>query len=567
MVNQKTKVVLSISIFLTSFSVFSNDYIAPAMINIPAGEFMMGSIEGESTAQPMHKVELPNFRLSKYPITVAEFRKFVEDTGYVQESTCKDKLDNNWLSSPTTIGTANWDKNRYLKSEYQPVTCVSWQGANEYAKWLSEKNNVKYRLPTEQEWEYALKANTTSRYFWGDDPDMSQACLYGNFADQAGEYFASTQYGASYVGGIGYANCNDGEAYNSIVGIYRPNPFGLYDMVGNVMQMLGTCYYDGYEERTDDEMDVSKCEFIANRGETWHYPPQPHAERGRWKREGWTPGALIGFRLASDGHGNENYDSTAKFEQKLKQVQKEHLASRPQIPDAPKHVLLQKNKSNQYELSWLSSRDKRVTGYEIYQSKSEYSHFLFGYFKNHYEIMQTVDANVKSVIVDVPKTGGSFIVLSKTNDLTSLPSEAALKKEEKVLTIPGKLSTHESVSQHGVRFLYWEKSEKLPEEYRMYSQSHTLKQPTVSVTFRTNVKKAGWYHLNYRGNTFFTGEFFQVWKGNELIGKVEFDPDIDDQKSNRHRVYLEKGQQELQLTFKRQGFDMFGLSWVEFIAI
>lgn len=94
---------------------------------------------------------------------------------------------------------------------------------------------------------------------------------------------------------------NDGEAFNSIVGMYRPNPYGLYDMYGNVSEMLNSCYYSsGYHIKEEMETNPEKCEFIAIRGGTWHYPPKPYFTRGRYKREGWSVASTIGFRLASD---------------------------------------------------------------------------------------------------------------------------------------------------------------------------------------------------------------------------------------------------------------------------
>ena len=205
------------SLFGLAFSATADEYIAPAMINVPAGEFFMGSNDYAQEFAPMHQVTMEGFQMGKYPVTVAEFRKFVESTGYQMNQTCSDHLDENWLAGPDEDGEAAWDRHRYLNSEYLPVTCITWEEAHAYIDWLKQETGKPYRLPTEQEWEYATKANTTSRYFWGDDPDMKQACQFGNFADQAGEYFASSQYGASYIGFLGHANCNDGEPYNSIV--------------------------------------------------------------------------------------------------------------------------------------------------------------------------------------------------------------------------------------------------------------------------------------------------------------------------------------------------------------
>jgi formylglycine-generating enzyme required for sulfatase activity len=74
-------------------SVWAQDHIAPPMVNIPAGNFMMGTYIGETWAKPMHKVDVSAFQMAKYPVTVAEFRKFATDTGFNPEPTCKDKLD------------------------------------------------------------------------------------------------------------------------------------------------------------------------------------------------------------------------------------------------------------------------------------------------------------------------------------------------------------------------------------------------------------------------------------------------------------------------------------------
>ncbi|MFT5296033.1 MAG: sulfatase activating formylglycine-generating enzyme, partial [Colwellia sp.] len=262
----------------TVSTALAQDHIVPPMVNIPAGNFMMGAEGGDPATMPIRPVSVDAFQLAKYTVTVAEFRQFAEDTGFTRESTCNDFIDKEGLRGPKHLGTGRWDKHRYSYSEYQPVTCISWQDANAYADWLSNKTGTKYRLPTEQEWEYSAKANTTSRYFWGDDPDMTKACLYGNFAVQTGEHVNNNKYGMSNVGWIEHVNCDDGEAYNAMVGLYRPNPFGLYDVDGNVGQHLNSCYFsDGYKARPKEEMDVKKCEFIVHRGGNWHYPAQPHA--------------------------------------------------------------------------------------------------------------------------------------------------------------------------------------------------------------------------------------------------------------------------------------------------
>jgi len=558
---------VAILLGITSTLSCASEYIAPPMVNIPQGKFMMGSNSGDASSKPMHEVSVESFQMGKYPVTVAEFRKFIEDTGFEIASDCKDKLDRNWLSSPRDIGTARWDKNRYLKSEYQPVNCMNYREAQAYADWIAGKTGVPYRLATEQEFEYAMKANTTSRYFWGDDLSMTQACEYGNFADQSGEYFPNEQFGASYVGFVGYANCDDGEPYLSIVGLYRPNPFGLYDMTGNISQIIGSCYYEGYAKRSIREMDLDQCEYISHRGTSWHFPPQPHADRGRFKKEGWSPGGLMGFRLAADGHRKQVHDSTIKFEMALAEAQAKRLSNRVDIPKAPQKVQLVAVEDSLYKLRWQPVNDPRVIGYEVYQSKSPYSYMLSGYYKEHYKKIKDVDSNVDTINLQLDADEASFLLVTKVKGLTSLPSETAIIRQEKQLKIPGRLDMQESTQLENVRLVYRKATKDKPELYYMSGFNHLLKQPTLSARFNVNVATSGWYTLHYKGTSSQNGVFFKVWQGNRLAGEVEFNEDVDDTSSNRHRVYLVAGESPLQITVMREGFDYWALGWITFTPL
>lgn len=548
--------------------VMASDHIVPAMVNIPAGSFIMGTDSGDSAAKPAHGVKIDAFQLAKYPVTVAEFRKFVEDTNFRIESTCKDSINKNWLSSPRAIGVARWDNNRYLESEYQPVSCINYREANAYAAWLTKKTGESYRLPSEPEFEYATKANTTSRYFWGDDPYKTQACLYGNFADQAGEYFASTQYGASCVGFLEHTNCNDGEAYISITGLYRPNPFGLYDMLGNVSQLLGQCYYDGYQARTDDEMDIAKCESIAQRGGNWHYPPQPHYTRNSYMKDEWTASSLIGFRLAKDGHSNTEHVSTKRFEQALKQAQLAHLDSRPTIPDAPTNLQLKADDTGNYQLSWQPNNSDSVLNYEVYKSTNPYPHLLGGYFKDHYELLATVDASTHLFTVKPASEGESYRVLSKSTRLTSLPSNAVSTTQSQVVTLPGRLDMQQTLSLNGASLKHRPKTEEKSELFYISAFNHKHEQPAVTSTFNVFVEKAGWYNVKYNGFIVIKeGRFFNIWQGDNLVGEIDFDNNIDDSKSNRHKVYLEAGEHKLEINVKKEGLELWSLGWIDFNEI
>lgn len=546
-------------------AVSAKGYIAPPMVNIPAGQFMMGAEGGDPATMPIHKVSVSAFQMGKYAVTVAEFRKFAEATGFNRESTCNDFIDANGLRGPGHIGSGRWDNHRYSYSEYQPVTCVSIEDANAYAKWLSKKTSVKYRIPTEQEWEYATKANTTSRYFWGDDFDLTKACLYGNFADHTGEHTNNQKYGLSNVGWIENVNCNDGEAYNAIVGLYRPNPFGLHDMVGNTSQYLNSCYSEAGYKLDSKQLDINGCEFLVHRGGTWHYPAQPHLTRGRIKQKGSNVSAGSGFRLAVDGHNDQIHSSTASFETKLKQAQNARLATRPKLLKASQSAYLTKIKGKSYRLFWQPSEDNRVTGYDIYQSKSRYAHLQGLFYQGHYDKVDSVGVEINSLQVRLPAEGGSFRVVAKSDKQTSLPSAPAVHLvEQSSVAIPGRIQAQDAVLLENIPFHYWEAKDDKPELYYLFKTNKNSDKSEATVTFKVDVKKAAWYQLNYRGNTFQKGEFFKLWQGNRMAGKFDFDPDIDDKTSKRHRIYLEQGRHQLQLSVHREKFDRWGLVWLEF---
>lgn len=558
------------AISLTAFSltislqVWAKDHIRPSMINIPAGSFIMGNNFGNDKAKPAHKVTLPEFQMAKYPVTVAEFRKFAEDTGFNPEPSCSDYIGSSWFNSPKNAkNTATWDKHRFQNNDYQPVTCITWTEANEYAQWLSKKTGVNYRLPTEQEFEYALKAGTTSRYFWGDDENMTLACQYGNFADRSGEHIANLEYGASYVGFLNIANCDDGEAYNSIVGLYRPNPFGLYDMVGNVSQYLSTCYYEGYQARSEEDMDNTKCEYIAHRGSTWHFPPQPHADRGRAKRLDETEWALMGFRLASDGHSTDKNTNNASFESKLKLAQDKHFQSRKMVIAKPLNVHMNKGKNGQQTLNWQASYQQTITNYDIYQSTSQYAHLLGGFYQKHYEKFMTVEGGMNSVSLPSSGLNKSYRVVARMGKQSSLPSQAVFTKRSDITDIPGKLNMQSIQALSNVYLSHRPAREDKPELYYLSRFHPGYTQPTISANFTVNVEKSGWYSVNYRGRNGHNGEFFKLWSGKVLLGSIYYDKDIDDKSSNRHKVYLEKGLQDFQINLMQEGFNFWSLVWLE----
>ncbi len=178
--------------------------IGPEMVWIPAGTFRMGDIQGDgySNELPVHEVSMDDFAMGRYEVTFAEYDKFAEATGRAKPD------DQGW-------GRGN-----------RPVINVSWNDGVAYANWLSQQTDKHYRLPTGAEWEYVARAGTESKYWWGNEIGTNQANCQNS-------------------------DCGDSFDYTAPVGSFEPNPFGVYDMAGNVWEWSCSSYdsrYNGQEE-------------------------------------------------------------------------------------------------------------------------------------------------------------------------------------------------------------------------------------------------------------------------------------------------------------------------------
>jgi formylglycine-generating enzyme required for sulfatase activity len=206
--------------------------LGPKMAQLPSATFQMGDIQGggNSHEQPVHSVHVGAFAMGVYEVTVAEFRQFVNATGYRTDA---EKGDGCYVydgSSWNKRKNANWRNLNFSQNDSHPVVCVSWNDANAYTDWLSEQTGHQYRLPTEAQWEYAARAGTTTQYWWGNEVASNNANCQ---ADQ----------------------CGDSYQYTAPVGSFAANPFGLYDTVGNTWEWTCSEYenrYRGKEQRCAD---------------------------------------------------------------------------------------------------------------------------------------------------------------------------------------------------------------------------------------------------------------------------------------------------------------------------
>ena len=227
----------------------------PDMSVVPAGSFMMGSPagEGNENEHPRHKVTVTRpFAVSKYELTFAEW------DACVAQGDC-----------PSGIGDGGYGRGR------QPVINVSWDDAQTYVGWLVRITRNRYRLLSEAEYEYAARAGTTTAYPWGEDIGMNNA---------------PCQFCLSARGGP------------SSVGSFPPNRFGLYDMVGNVIEWVEDCYHRDYDGAPADG-SAWACQGDDQgrvvRGSSWYKNPDYGYLRSAYRFVGLRYSRnATGFRVA-----------------------------------------------------------------------------------------------------------------------------------------------------------------------------------------------------------------------------------------------------------------------------
>ena len=268
----------------------------PEMMVLPAGSFTMGSPSAEQARSdqegPQHKVTIPRpFAIGIYDVTRDEYAKFVHETGRESGAACIILT----RDSAEYTGGADWRSPGFVQTARDPVVCVDWEDAQAYVQWLNAKlNRVSrgaYRLLTEAEWEYAARAGTRTRYYWGDEAD--DACRFANTADRS----AHRRYLS-----LKTADCDDGFTATSPVGSFPANPFGLYDMAGNAFQWVTDCYHPSYVGApTDGSAWLSgDCpEHVIRGGSLGH---MPRLLRSAYRFKDFTDhrSVFLGFRVARE---------------------------------------------------------------------------------------------------------------------------------------------------------------------------------------------------------------------------------------------------------------------------
>ncbi len=228
------------------------------MVPIPGGEFLMGSPADEPKRKadegPQHRVRIEPFWMGKYEVTWNEYALLADRLDFDRRRQQR-RRPTQWDEAADAVTCDSmiiWDFMEEEKRDGRPATNMSQLGAKMYCKWLSAKTGRYYRLPTEAEWEYACRAGTATAYSFGDDPTE---------LDDYGWY---------------YDNCPD---LPERVGLKRPNPWGLYDMHGNVAEWTIDQYLPDFYGRSTGEVLVAPLAAVQTtypvvvRGGSWDDDP------------------------------------------------------------------------------------------------------------------------------------------------------------------------------------------------------------------------------------------------------------------------------------------------------
>ena len=251
-----------------------NGQLLEKFVLIRGGECSMGSLEAEAgrddyrlfgvkANENRHQVIVSDFFMGKYAVTVADFRKFAEATGYRSDAekggfsvifidgNVEDRSGVNWRHGVTGTERPEEEGNH-------PVVHVSWNDAVAYGEWMSGKSEMRFRLPTEAEWEYACRAGSKSAFNTGKNLTTAEANYNGNHP---------------------WNNNEKGICLENTVAVdsFAPNGWGLYNMHGNVWEWcsdwLGGSYYDECKEkgRVANPAGPATGTFRVIRGGSWSF--------------------------------------------------------------------------------------------------------------------------------------------------------------------------------------------------------------------------------------------------------------------------------------------------------
>ena len=274
------------------------------LLLVGPGEFAKGSTSKEMERYgdewPRRRVRLTApWYLATHPVTRAQFATFIKQSGYITEAEREGHAliwtDKGWQRIPG----ANWANPGFEQDDNHPVVCVSFNDANKFCQWLSEKTGRDVRLPTDAQWEFSCRAGGTTRYPWGDQP--GDAAGFANLADRVyTEHFPH----------LDVFEFSDEFAYTSPVGQYKSNFFGLHDMSGNVWEWTADWidlsyilkiteqYWGGLDNFLIDPVGPERGEYKVTRGGSWHSGPADSRSASQRIAIPTMRNNILGFRIS-----------------------------------------------------------------------------------------------------------------------------------------------------------------------------------------------------------------------------------------------------------------------------
>ncbi len=275
----------------------------PVMVVAPHGEFTMGAGDDEADARdnerPAHTVRFERgFALAVRETSVAEFARFVAATGYrtVAERRGRSTVYDERGGAMVEQRGAHWRRGyqgRAPAGPDDPVLHIAFDDAVAYAEWLSVRTGLRYRLPSEAEFEYALRGGGTTPWAWGDRPPARAVANLTGEGDQSPQ---GRRWGRAIRG------WSDGHWGPAPVGRFPPEGFGTYDLIGNVSEWVEDCWHDTYRRAPRDGRAWVNpgCEERVVRGGSWASTLEQSRSAFRLQVPANLTSARIGFRVARD---------------------------------------------------------------------------------------------------------------------------------------------------------------------------------------------------------------------------------------------------------------------------
>jgi formylglycine-generating enzyme required for sulfatase activity len=261
----------------------------PEMVVVPAGAFAMGSPGNEPDREfkslqagiegPQHSVTIKSaFAVGRFAITRNEFEVFIKDGGRKPWDGCSLTVQNQLKSD----STASFRWPGFAQSETDPVVCINWEEAKAYAAWLSKRTGKTYRLLSEAEREYVTRAGTSTPFWWG-------SAIYPEMANYNGNEV--------YAGG-GQKGVRQQKTMP--VHSFKPNPWGVYQVHGNVYEWVEDCWNFNYTQAPTDgsPWTVGNCANRVLRGGCWDCPPHTLRSANRFRLGFGVHYNFAGFRVA-----------------------------------------------------------------------------------------------------------------------------------------------------------------------------------------------------------------------------------------------------------------------------